>query len=192
MTLTLRQAADYACAFTRTYRVKDVAALASVSIRTLHYYDEIGLLVPKHRTASGYRLYDDEDLFRLQQILIGRELELSLEDIRRSLDEPSFDRRRALLAQKSALEECIDKTEAVIASIVAALALLINRWFYPCSRFRHQGLAGLYESDERFRTGIDAHGAGLATFLVAAIRANAASQQRPRIVRSKATVKESG
>ena len=70
---------------TRTYQVKDVARLTGVSVRTLHHYDAIGLLVPGGRTAAGYRLYTDADLLRLQQILIGRELGLPLEDIRRSI-----------------------------------------------------------------------------------------------------------
>jgi MerR family transcriptional regulator, thiopeptide resistance regulator len=60
----------------RAYQVKDVARLTGVSIRTLHHYDAIGLLVPGGRTAGGYRLYTDADLLRLQQILIGRELGL--------------------------------------------------------------------------------------------------------------------
>jgi len=87
----------------RTYQVKDVARLAGVSVRTLHHDDSIGLLVPDTRTAAGYRLYDDDDLLRLQQILTGRELGLSLEEIRRSLDDPGFDRRTALLGQKERL-----------------------------------------------------------------------------------------
>ena len=57
-----------------TYQVRDVSRIAGVSIRALHYYDEIGLLVPTTRTDAGYRLYTDRDLLRLQQILIGREL----------------------------------------------------------------------------------------------------------------------
>ena len=77
----------------RHYQVKEVAELSGLSIRALHHYDAIGLLTPSLRTAAGYRVYDDDDLLRLQQILIGRELGLSLEDIRRSLDDPSFDRR---------------------------------------------------------------------------------------------------
>lgn len=58
----------------RTYQVKDVARISGVSIRTLHHYDEIRLLVPKARSGGGYRLYNDDDLLRLQHILIGREL----------------------------------------------------------------------------------------------------------------------
>jgi DNA-binding transcriptional MerR regulator len=65
----------------RTYRVSEVANATGVSVRALHYYDEIGLLVSRERTGAGYRLYDDDDLLRLQQILIGREQGLALEEI---------------------------------------------------------------------------------------------------------------
>lgn len=58
----------------RTYQVSEVARIAGVSVRALHHYDAIGLLVPRGRTEAGYRLYNGEDLLRLQQILIGREL----------------------------------------------------------------------------------------------------------------------
>jgi DNA-binding transcriptional MerR regulator len=105
-------------------QVNEVAKLTGVSVRTLHHYDAIGLLVPGARTASGYRLYDEDDLLRLQQILVGRELGLPLEEIRRSLDDPSFDRRRALLSQRQELEERGRKTALMIAAIDAALALI--------------------------------------------------------------------
>lgn len=108
----------------RTYRIGDVSRIARVSIRTLHYYDEIGVLVPGARTDAGYRLYTDDDLLRLQQILIGRELGLALEDIRRSLDDPSFDRRQALLAQRRQLEQRATATAAMIAAVDAALAIV--------------------------------------------------------------------
>jgi DNA-binding transcriptional MerR regulator len=58
----------------RTYRVKEVASLSGLTVRALHHYDSIGLLAPSARSGAGYRLYDDDDLLRLQQILIGREL----------------------------------------------------------------------------------------------------------------------
>ena len=108
----------------RTYQVKDVSQLAGLSIRALHYYDEIGLLVPKARTEAGYRVYTDDDLLRLQQILIGRELGWPLEEIKRSLDDPRFDRRRALRAQREQLTARADKTAAMIAAIDAALAII--------------------------------------------------------------------
>jgi DNA-binding transcriptional MerR regulator len=108
----------------RTYRIGDVAEQSGVSIRALHHYDEIGLLRPRARSASGYRLYDDDDLLRLQQILVGRELGLSLEQIRRSLDDPGFDRRRALLEQRAALERRAAQARRMIAAIDSALESL--------------------------------------------------------------------
>jgi MerR family transcriptional regulator, thiopeptide resistance regulator len=98
--------------------------MTGISVRALHHYDEIALLVPRGRTRAGYRLYDDADLLRLQQIVIGRELGLSLEEIRRSLDDPGFDRRRALLDQKKQLQDRKDQTEAMIRAVDAALAVL--------------------------------------------------------------------
>ena len=106
---------------TRTYQVKDVAQLTGVSVRTLHHYDAVGLLVPGARTAAGYRLYTDADLLRLQQILIGRELGLSLEEIRRTLDDPRFDRKAALLDQRERLRERARQTEAMMRAVDAAL-----------------------------------------------------------------------
>ena len=105
----------------RTYQVKEVAALSGVSIRALHHYDAIGLLVPSGRTEAGYRLYSDDDLLRLQQILIGRELGLSLEAIRRSLDDPHFDRRQALLAQRAEIAARVQRAEQMLRAVDAAL-----------------------------------------------------------------------
>jgi MerR family transcriptional regulator, thiopeptide resistance regulator len=96
--------------------------MAGVSVRTLHHYDAIGLLVPQLRTAAGYRAYTDAELLRLQQILIGRELGLSLEEIRRSLDDPGFDRMAALRDQRERLRERVQQTEAMIRAVDSALA----------------------------------------------------------------------
>jgi MerR family transcriptional regulator, thiopeptide resistance regulator len=109
------------------HQVKDVAKLTGVSVRALHHYEEIGLLVPSDRSGKGYRLYQDEDLLRLQQILICRELGLSLEGIRRFLDDPSFDRKRALLGQRAELNERAQRTEAMLRAVDAALALIDER-----------------------------------------------------------------
>jgi MerR family transcriptional regulator, thiopeptide resistance regulator len=106
----------------RTFQVKDVARIAGVSVRTLHHYDAVGLLVPHLRTAAGYRVYTDADLLRLQQILIGRELGLSLEEIRRVLDDPGFDQVAALLDQRERLRQRVQHTEAMIRAVDAALA----------------------------------------------------------------------
>lgn len=104
--------------------MKDVARIAGISVRTLHHYDEIKLLVPQRRSRAGYRLYVDDDLLRLQQILIGRELGLSLEEIRRSLDDPGFDRRKALLSQRKQLMARASQTQTMIQAVDAALAML--------------------------------------------------------------------
>ena len=94
--------------------VKEFASLTGVSIRTLHYYDEIGLLRPASVTESGYRLYGQQELERLQQILFLRELRFSLKEIAQILDDPTFDKRQALhqhrqllLLQRQRLDELI-------------------------------------------------------------------------------------
>ncbi len=79
--------------------VSEVSKLTGVSIRTLQYYDTIGLLKPSKYTGSGYRLYDDTALERLQQILLFRELEFSLNEIKEIIDAPDFDRKKALEQQ---------------------------------------------------------------------------------------------
>jgi MerR family transcriptional regulator, thiopeptide resistance regulator len=111
----------------RTYQVKDVTRIAGISVRTLHHYDEIGLLVPTARSPSGYRLYDDDDLLRLQQIIVARELGLSLEAIRKSLDDPGFDRRRALLTQRAQLTRRAQQAAEMIVAVDRALALMDAR-----------------------------------------------------------------
>ncbi len=83
--------------------VHEVSTLTGVSIRTLQYYDRIGLLHPAEYTEAGYRLYDDACLERLQQILLFRELEFPLKEIREILDSPSFDRGKALVQQTKLL-----------------------------------------------------------------------------------------
>ena len=84
--------------------VHEVSKLTGVSIRTLQYYDKIGLLHPAAYTDAGYRLYDDTALEALQQILLFRELEFPLRDIRRIIRNPSFDRQKALDQQITLLE----------------------------------------------------------------------------------------
>lgn len=101
----------------KMYKVKHVSKMTGVSIRTLHYYDEIGLLVPAERSPAGYRLYADEDMLRLQQILIGRSLGLALEEIRQSLDDPTFDYAQSLERQKSLLIERLGQTHKMIGAI---------------------------------------------------------------------------
>ena len=84
--------------------IHEVSKLAGVSVRTLHHYDAIGLLPPTALTEAGYRLYDDTALARLQSILLFRELEFPLKDIKRILDDPKFDQATALTDQIKLLE----------------------------------------------------------------------------------------
>lgn len=95
--------------------VNDVSKLTGVSIRTLQYYDTIGLLKPNGHTEAGYRLYDDTALERLQQILLFKELEFSLKEIKSMINAPDFDRDKAMEQQielltmkKEHLENLID------------------------------------------------------------------------------------
>lgn len=95
--------------------VNEVSKLTGVSIRALHYYDKIGLLHPAEVTESGYRLYDDTALERLQQILLFRELEFSLKAIREILDSPNFDRNSALEQQIALLSLKKERLDNLIA-----------------------------------------------------------------------------
>jgi DNA-binding transcriptional MerR regulator len=108
----------------RTYRVSQVARIAGISVRALHHYDALGLLVPSDRTDAGYRLYTDDDLLRLQQILIQRELGFTLEEIRRWLDDPAFDRREALRRQRQEMESRAERARGLLKAIDRALSIL--------------------------------------------------------------------
>ncbi|MDY5957664.1 MAG: MerR family transcriptional regulator [Frisingicoccus sp.] len=84
--------------------VHEVSKISGVSIRALHHYDKIGLLPATEVTKAGYRLYDDKALERLQHILLFKELEFSLKEIKDILDSPGFDRSKALEQQIQLLE----------------------------------------------------------------------------------------
>lgn len=95
--------------------VKEVCKLSGVSVRTLHHYDEIGLLKPAKVTEAGYRLYDDTSLRRLHAILLLRELQFPLKEIREILDSPDFDPMEALTQQIQLLELQKQHLEDLIA-----------------------------------------------------------------------------
>ena len=95
--------------------VKEVSRLTGVSVRTLHHYDAIGLLKPTRVTEAGYRLYDDAALRRLQNILLFRELQFPLKEIRQILDSPEFDPMEALSQQIELLELQRQHLDAIIA-----------------------------------------------------------------------------
>jgi DNA-binding transcriptional MerR regulator len=101
----------------RYYHVGEVATLTRVSIRTLHHYDRIGLLRPQAHSAGGYRLYGEEDLLRLQQVLTLRYLGFPLKRIGELLDRPDFDLVASLRVQRAVLRERIAELERVSAAI---------------------------------------------------------------------------
>lgn len=104
------------------YTVKQLADLAGVSRRTLHYYDEIGLLQPSAVGENGYRYYGEEAVFRLQQILFFRELDFSLDDIRAILDSPDFDTLDSLQAHKRELQKKVRRLTDLIHTIDRTLS----------------------------------------------------------------------
>jgi len=106
--------------------VGEVSELTGVTVRTLHHYDEIGLLEPSERTAAGYRLYSDSDLIRLHSILNWREMGFGLNDIAGMLDDPDQDVATGLKHQRERLTERSARLGQMIAALDAAIATLDN------------------------------------------------------------------
>lgn len=98
-------------------KVKEIADLVGISVRTLHHYDEIGLLNPDDTTEAGYRIYSDDNLETLQQILFFKELGFSLKKIKEILYNPSFDRQEALIIQHNMLLEKRNRLNQMIETI---------------------------------------------------------------------------
>ena len=102
---------------TAGYTVGRVADLSGVTIRTLHHYDEVGLLSPGGRSAAGYRIYEDPDLERLQRILFYRELGFTLDEISTIVDDPHTDALGHLRRQRGLLNERIERLSAMVDAI---------------------------------------------------------------------------
>lgn len=142
----------------RQYSVKNLAKLAGVSVRTLHYYDRLGLLKPSVRTEAKYRLYGEKELIRLQQILFYKELDFSLSEILALLKDPDFNVLTALESHKLALQArqyrlstllvTIDKT---ISTIKGERVMLTNEELYegfPKGQEYRQEAVANYGEDE--------------------------------------------
>ena len=108
----------------KAYTVNQLAKMAGVSVRTLHHYDHIGLLKPSSRTAAGYRLYERQELLRLQQILFFKELDVPLDDIRRILDDPGFDQVHALQQHRMQLERRVTRLTRLLDTLDKTLSSL--------------------------------------------------------------------
>jgi DNA-binding transcriptional MerR regulator len=109
------------------YSVKQLARLAGVSVRTLHVYDEMGLLAPLVRTDAGYRYYGEAELLRLQQILFYKELDFPLKRIGEILDDPGFDLVEALKGHKVALSARRDRLDILLSTIETTIDHLKNK-----------------------------------------------------------------
>ncbi|NDJ17930.1 MerR family transcriptional regulator [Myxacorys almedinensis] len=105
-------------------KVGDLAKQTGVSVRTLHYYDEIGLLSPSHRTEAGYRLYGEDDIIRLQQIVSLRQIGFSLEQIRECLGKSEFSPHQVVQLHLSQLKEQMALQQQLYAKLEAIATLL--------------------------------------------------------------------
>lgn len=118
MTLTLRNSLRLILREVKSLlKIKEVANLVGISVRTLHHYDEIGLLCPDEVTDSGYRLYSERNLDDLQQILFYRELDVPLKKIKEIMSRPSFDQVEALQSHRSLLSEKRKQLDQMIRTI---------------------------------------------------------------------------
>ncbi len=108
------------------YTVKQVSDLAGVTPRTLHHYDQIGLLKPSQIAANGYRYYDEQALLRLQQILFYRELGLDLAKIRNILDDEGFDPVTALQSHHAVLQGEIARLQTLVNTVEATIMHLLG------------------------------------------------------------------
>ncbi len=99
------------------YKINEVSKLIGVSIRMLHHYDKIRLLEPSKRTDSNYRMYNDDDIAILYQILLFKELEFPLQEIKQILDDKDFNRKEALKAQRNLIFKKKQRLERILESI---------------------------------------------------------------------------
>ena len=136
-------------------KVKEVAELVGISVRTLHHYDEIGLLTPDEITESGYRVYSDENLEILQQILFFKELGFSLKEIKEIIYRPSFNRQEALevhhhllLEKRKQLDKMIETLEKTIRHSKGEIQMT-NKEKFEGFDFSHNP----YEQEARERWG---------------------------------------
>ncbi len=99
------------------FSVKQLSEMAGISVRTLHYYDQIGLLNPRRTHGNNYRIYDRESLFKLQQIMFYRELDLSLEEISRIMSKPDFNLVSALEDHREALKTRLERLNTLLKTV---------------------------------------------------------------------------
>jgi MerR family transcriptional regulator, thiopeptide resistance regulator len=128
----------------------------AVTVRTLHHYDEIGLLRPSRRTAAGYRVYTDSDVTRLQHVIVYRRLGFGLEDIARILDEPDADVVSHLRRQRDAVMTRLDELSGLVVAIDRALEAQMSGIQLTRAEQRElfgEGFSEEYQAEARERWG---------------------------------------
>ncbi|MEM9671854.1 MAG: MerR family transcriptional regulator [Bacteroidota bacterium] len=133
----------------KNYGVKEVAKLSGISVRTLHYYDQIGLLKPSARTDAGYRHYNEEELLRLQQILFYKELDVPLKQISAFLDQPEFNLINALESHRSALISRRKRISSLLATINKTIDHLKQEDIMDKPEMLYEGLPKAVETSYR-------------------------------------------
>ena len=134
------------------YQIKEFAKLTDVSVRTLHYYDETGLLKPAFvDEQNGYRFYDENSLARMQEILFYRELDFPLKDISKILSSPDYDRKKALEAQKELMILKKNRIEKLISALDDAVkGVKINMKVFDNSEFEEKREEYAREAKEKW------------------------------------------
>ncbi len=124
------------------YHVKEFADMAGVTVRTLQYYDRIGLMQPSNKTESNHRLYKRRDLLKLQQILTLKQLGFTLKEIKSMLNQPNLDLRAALEAQKKSIDAQIEQLQAVSSAMEHAMDVLdtTENWDWDIVQLIIQGM----------------------------------------------------
>ena len=138
---------------TQAYTIKQIADLASVTTRTLRYYDQIGLLSPASTGGNGYRYYDRSSLLRLQQILFLRELDVPLQEIRRLLSQPNLDLQAVLSRHRAALDRRRKRLQKLIETIDHTIANLKGENNMTDSEYFEGFDQSQYEEEVRERWG---------------------------------------
>ncbi len=122
-----------------SYSIQELATLAGISVRTLYHYDEIGLLVPKRDLHNGYRVYSDQDISRLQDILILRNLEIGLQEIKSIIDAPTFKKIDFLETFIKRAENKKREAEQLVTTITKTIRHLKNN-IYMDDKDLYEGL----------------------------------------------------
>lgn len=143
-----------------SYRIKEAADIAGISVRTLHHYDQFGLLKPAKADSNGYRQYSDEDLERLHQILFFKELGFSLQQTKEILNSPHFDRKTALLdhqklltKKRERLNQIIQSVETIIQSMEGRVAMSKKEIFKVFDTSEIEKHRKQYEEEARAKYG---------------------------------------